>query len=276
MLGALASLAVAAAPASAAVHASSGNGPIPTSVGGHALAAWPQDTRDDYSQVGDLPTPTGSATFDSGQMQIRTVGSSWATSPWGGDYSGKIYWTSGCCVPKLTITLDKPVGALAFMAESDYYGTYQFTVNTQDGTSTTYNSNTGYNDANEAGWAAFYADGGDKITSVTVDSTNANQDFAVGDFESTPGTTCDMTAIRRAGQDGFAGPNDQADVSVLSAAGLALIDRVTVINGSLSIPTFPSGTTDPVVVTATKAIQGAATHFAFHATDINDLDTICQ
>jgi hypothetical protein len=85
--------------------------------------------------------------------------------------------------------------------------------------------------------------------------------------------TCKMTAIRR--DDPSAGGKDTADVTVSSGAGLASIGNVVVSNGSVSVPTIISGMTTPVVVTATKAVQGTPTRFSFNILDVIGRSTFC-
>ena len=77
--------------------------------------------------------------------------------------------------------------------------------------------------------------------------------------------TCSQTAVRRAA----AGGNDQADVTVKAPAGLKKIDNIVVQNGSVNVPTFTAGTSDPVIVTTTKNTQGLITRYSFDVTDVN-------
>ncbi|WP_372789241.1 hypothetical protein [Paraconexibacter sp.] len=77
-------------------------------------------------------------------------------------------------------------------------------------------------------------------------------------------TTCLQTAIRRATGEGF----DQSDVTVRSPGGLLEIHDVTIDNGSITVPDFTTSTTNDVIVTATKEIQGQTTRFSFDATDV--------
>ncbi len=76
-------------------------------------------------------------------------------------------------------------------------------------------------------------------------------------------TTCVMTDVRRANGDGF----DQADVTVQAPGGLLEITDVTITNGSITLPDFITSTTQPLIVTATKAQQGQTTRFSFNATN---------
>jgi hypothetical protein len=81
----------------------------------------------------------------------------------------------------------------------------------------------------------------------------------------TPTTTCTLTAIRRASPTN--GPKDKADVTVTATGGLTTIDNVVVSNGSVTVPTFIAPTTNPVIVTTSKATQGTTTSFSFDAHD---------
>jgi hypothetical protein len=75
-----------------------------------------------------------------------------------------------------------------------------------------------------------------------------------------PSLTCVVTAVR-------AGPPAQQDVTVRAAGGLARISNVSVTNGTVAVPSFMSGTTGPVVITATKTNQALRTVWSFDATD---------
>jgi hypothetical protein len=73
--------------------------------------------------------------------------------------------------------------------------------------------------------------------------------------------TCVVTAVRR-------GNPQQQDVTVTdTGSGLDSITNVVVSNGTVAIPPFTSGTTNGVVVTATKTDQTKKTRWSFDATD---------
>ena len=76
-------------------------------------------------------------------------------------------------------------------------------------------------------------------------------------------TTCILVAVRRAGPGG----HDQADVRVAAPDGLASFSNPQITNGTIAFPTFTPGTTSPVIVTATKTVQGTSTVFSFDVTD---------
>jgi hypothetical protein len=73
--------------------------------------------------------------------------------------------------------------------------------------------------------------------------------------------TCTVTAV-------IAGPPKQQQVTVRSAAGLASISDITVVNGTVSVAPFTPGTTAPVRLTATKTNQAQRTTWQFVAHDI--------
>ncbi|WP_372789242.1 hypothetical protein [Paraconexibacter sp.] len=77
-------------------------------------------------------------------------------------------------------------------------------------------------------------------------------------------SSCVQTAIRRANGEGF----DQSDVTVQTPGGLLEITGVQITNGSITVPDFTTSTTNDVIVTATKEIQGQTTRFSFDATDV--------
>jgi hypothetical protein len=73
-------------------------------------------------------------------------------------------------------------------------------------------------------------------------------------------TTCVVTALR-------AGPPAQQDVTVRDPDGIAAIFNVHVLNGTVAVPPFTSGSPGPVVLTATKTIQSQRTFWEFDVTD---------
>jgi hypothetical protein len=79
--------------------------------------------------------------------------------------------------------------------------------------------------------------------------------------------TCFVSAVRRPGPSG----RDEMDVTVQdTGSGLAAITNVQITNGSVSTnpSPVPAGTTAPVVVTATKSVQGQPTSWSFDAVDV--------
>lgn len=87
--------------------------------------------------------------------------------------------------------------------------------------------------------------------------------------------TCQVAGILRAGQGGFSGQYDEEEVTVQSPVGLASIANPVIDNGTVSSPDFTSGTTAPIVVTATKAVQSVLTYWSFDANDQLDQTTHC-
>lgn len=96
-------------------------------------------------------------------------------------------------------------------------------------------------------------------------------DFTIVDRNAAP--TCKMTAVRK--EDPSAGGKDTADVTVKSPGGLSAIANPVISNGSLSVPDFPAGTTDPVIVTATKTDQSQLTRFRFGAVNMLGTSKFC-
>jgi hypothetical protein len=83
----------------------------------------------------------------------------------------------------------------------------------------------------------------------------------------TTAPTCFMSAVRRPGPSG----RDEMDVTVQdTGSGLAAITNVKITNGTVATKPspIPAGTTAPVVVTATKAVQGQPTSWSFDAVDV--------
>jgi len=80
--------------------------------------------------------------------------------------------------------------------------------------------------------------------------------------------TCDVTGL-------IPGPPEQQQVTVLSSAGLASIGSIQVVNGTVEAAPFTPGTTDPVLVTATKTDQTQPTEWSFVATDVLGNTQLC-
>jgi hypothetical protein len=83
-----------------------------------------------------------------------------------------------------------------------------------------------------------------------------------------PTITCVVTAT-------LAGPPAQQEVTVQSSAGLSAINHIKITNGKVVVAPFDQGTTDPVVVTATKTGQKKPTTWSFNAVDINGFSQSC-
>jgi len=73
----------------------------------------------------------------------------------------------------------------------------------------------------------------------------------------------------------IAGPPKQIQITVQAAAGLAAIIPTTLTNATLLIPAY-AGTTNPVVVTATKVNQTAGAHVALQVTAVGGASTTCD
>jgi hypothetical protein len=74
-----------------------------------------------------------------------------------------------------------------------------------------------------------------------------------------------------------AGPPRQLVVAMQAAdTGLQSIEPFTTYNVSVTIPVFSPGTTDPVLVTATKLDQSQLYEVAFTVTDMASLQTSCD
>jgi len=103
---------------------------------------------------------------------------------------------------------------------------------------------------------------------VAVGFNNSNQGVVVTIGANRATITCTVTAV-------IAGPPKQQQVTVRSAAGLASISDITVVNGTVSVPPFTPGTTAPVVLTATKTDQAQGTTWHFVAHDILGNSHLC-
>jgi len=144
--------------------------PGPT-LGPYGMISFPDDTRDNYSTVSSVDSPLGGTVDFSIDMSLREIGSGWAT--WSHGYTGDVYFTDGAT----DVTMTLPAGTLAFYlyAEPDPFEVWTITATSQDGTVVS-------QDVDGLGGAAyygFYADGGDLITTITIE---CDEDFAVGEF----------------------------------------------------------------------------------------------
>ncbi|MDQ6616866.1 MAG: hypothetical protein M3083_19495 [Actinomycetota bacterium] len=83
-----------------------------------------------------------------------------------------------------------------------------------------------------------------------------------------PTITCVVTGL-------IAGPPKQQQVTVRASAGLASISAIQIVNGVVNVPPFTVGTTNPVVVTATKRNQLQRTVWQFVATDTLGNSKLC-
>jgi hypothetical protein len=134
---------------------------------------------------------------------------------------------------------------------------------------------------NASGQATFtYSDTGgagtDNIVATFTDSTGAVHSSNTATKVWTPPTgdttppSCALTAV-------IAGPPKQIQITVQdSDGGLQSIEVVTSSNANTSVPPFAVGTTDPVVVTATKIDQSAGATVVLKATDLAGNVTTCD
>lgn len=82
-----------------------------------------------------------------------------------------------------------------------------------------------------------------------------------GAADTTP-PSCWVSALRM-------GPPKQQDVTVQdTGSGIAAIFAIRIVNGTVAVPAFTPGTTDPVVVTATKLDQSKRTFWEFRVVDM--------
>jgi YVTN family beta-propeller protein len=82
--------------------------------------------------------------------------------------------------------------------------------------------------------------------------------------------SCQLTGI-------VAGPPEQIQITMQdTGSGLASIQATESVNASVSIPGFSTGTTSPVVVTATKLNQSQGSEVGFTVTNVAGLSTSCD
>jgi hypothetical protein len=87
-----------------------------------------------------------------------------------------------------------------------------------------------------------------------------------------PTITCTVTST----QYPPAVPQAQQQVTLQAAAGLESVYDIQATNGAVSVPAYTPGTTNPVVITATKSTAGVGTSWSFYASDINGQVKYCE
>ncbi len=140
---------------------------------------------------------------------------------------------------------------------------------------------TGTAATNASGQATFtYSDTGgagtDSLVATFTDSAGAVRSSNAATKVWTPATadttppSCALTAV-------IAGPPKQIQITIQDAdGGLQSIEVITSDNANTLVPPFAVGTTDPVVVTATKIDQSAGAAVDLKATDLAGNVTTCD
>ncbi|HEV7807508.1 MAG TPA: hypothetical protein VGO80_16935 [Solirubrobacteraceae bacterium] len=173
---------IVASPAPAAVvfDGGPGSGAAPDSLGPYAVNPYPADTRPS-DVVHTAPAPSASLGFSRPMSLRRISDASWSSGAWaGGTFAGAVYWNLGAGAT--TITLPEPQRAFYLYGQADFFGTYAMTATAQDGTTSgEIQATTGAVGIN-ARFFGFYGTGDDLISSVTISSPEADEDFAVGNF----------------------------------------------------------------------------------------------
>jgi len=135
-----------------------------------AAGTWTNDT--DYgTELDDISALTlddGTELSFSGPVNIRQIGSSWAT--WSGGYAGQVLFSNDAT--SITINFDTPVGGFGLFAEPDPFEVHSFLLTLSDG------STIGGDFNGDAG-AGFLGFVGSDIVSATLSS---DVGFAFGDF----------------------------------------------------------------------------------------------
>lgn len=152
---------------------SPGTGAPPATLGGYTMTSFDDDTRSIPGTVSDVSGPTGDVDLSPSLTHVE-VGSGWAT--WSHGYTGDVYYTLGT-----TITMSLPANTVAFQfyAEPNSFGTFTMEAIADDGTSSGEIEVTGHGGAQYFG---FYADGGDKIATITVTAPSGALGLAIGDL----------------------------------------------------------------------------------------------
>jgi hypothetical protein len=160
-----------------------GTGAPPATLGGYHMTAFPTDARPVFTSVSTAPGPFGQNVAFSRALTHRRVGSyttGWLN--WSNGYSRDVYFS----FTTSSVTLNLPPGTKAFYlyAQSDEFGTYQFTAHSQNGSAS---SGAVSIDNTPSGTSAkyfgFYATGTTNVISVTVSRVGAGSfGYAIGEF----------------------------------------------------------------------------------------------
>ncbi|MDQ1391240.1 MAG: hypothetical protein QOF30_217 [Acidimicrobiaceae bacterium] len=106
---------------------------------------------------------------------------------------------------------------------------------------------------------------------VGATSTSPNQGVVVKLTPTTLALTCAVTST----QFPPAVAHATQTVTVHAAAGLASVNNIKIVNGTVNVPAFAVGTTSPVKVTATKTDPTKLTSWSFTITDVNGQTRNC-
>ncbi|MHC4702736.1 MAG: PEP-CTERM sorting domain-containing protein [Planctomycetota bacterium] len=174
MISALATLILVAGNAQAAITGVAlGTGAPPGTLGPYTMTPFPDDPRPVFSMVSSVPSPLGGSVNFSFPLDLRTVGSGWAT--WSHGYTGDVYFSAQ--IPSVTLTMPAGTAAFYLYAEPNPFSIFTITATAQDGTAVS-------QDVDGLGGAAgygFYGTGGSLISSIQVDYADRSG-FAVGEF----------------------------------------------------------------------------------------------
>ena len=145
----------------------------PATLGSYTMTPFPDDARPDFTIVSSVPSPLGGSVDFSPSLDLRTVGSSWAT--WSHGYTGDVYYS--VLASSATLTMPSGTGAFYLYAEPNPFEIWTIIATAQDGTAVSQDVD---GSAGAAGYG-FYATGGSLISSIQVDYAGEGG-FAVGEF----------------------------------------------------------------------------------------------
>lgn len=164
--------AIIATPASAAIiYIDLGTGAPPATVGGYTMTPFPTDVRLLSSDVTSVAAPGGGAVGFDVWMNLRTIGSGWAT--WSHGYTGDVYFSNGATA--MNLTLQPGTHAFYLYLEPNPYDLFEFDVCS----GTTCSGPRSIHGHEGALGFAFYGTSGDTISSITI---SGPVDFGIGEF----------------------------------------------------------------------------------------------
>jgi len=258
-----------------AVHfVNGGTAAPPTTLGPYTMAAFgSSDVRPEGDIVTVVPGPTGGVGLS---VPMRHEKASHLYGQWGNGFTGDVYLADSPASTTVTLTLPFDTEAFYFYALPDYFGTFNITATSNNGTSSGAIPVTAALSGNAANYFGFYTDDGSSISSITVTVASAGHDIVVGEFgiaSSThaPAFTSPTTTTFTTGTSGSFDVTTLVDpahgVAAVNCNACVLPDGVTFnygVDGSATITGTPApgtGGTYPLTITATNTLATTTQHF---------------
>ena len=148
----------------------------PVALGGYALTPFPDDPRDNFTQVASVPSPLGGTVEFSPDVSLRELGDGWDT--WSHGYAGDVYVAEGQAT--LSLTLPAGTAAFSFYVQPDAWDLFEFQVSAGGSTSAAFTVD---GDAGARYVGLYSTDPGQPLSQVWIENTDGQAGgFAVGEF----------------------------------------------------------------------------------------------